>query len=284
MPIGKKIRFLSTAALALCISQGLSAQANAQDALPIITSVESNYIGGGVGVVPDYVGSDDYEAAVFPAFRYNFGHNRNIILRANYLTANVLDNETLHFGPALRYRLGRDSVDDDAVDSMKDIDDTIEAGAFVSGNWIINNDPRNRASLSADALWDVGGEYSGFVASVSGRYWMPVSKKFDFMIGGDVDYGDDNFMTTYFSVDAADSARSGLSTYTAEEGITSFSVLPALVYHINDDWHLGGGVKYKRLTGDAEDSPVVDDRGDKNQFLGALALIYTWDTKVHRRY
>jgi outer membrane scaffolding protein for murein synthesis (MipA/OmpV family) len=33
-------------------------------------------------------------------------------------------------------------------------------------------------------------------------------------------------------------------------------------------------VAYKRLLGDAADSPVVDDEGDPNQFVGAMLLIY----------
>ena len=33
---------------------------------------------------------------------------------------------------------------------------------------------------------------------------------------------------------------------------------------------------YKRMLGDAEDSPVVDVRGDANQFFVALALLYSW--------
>jgi outer membrane protein len=33
-------------------------------------------------------------------------------------------------------------------------------------------------------------------------------------------------------------------------------------------------VGYKRLVGDAEDSPVVDDEGDANQFVAGAFAIY----------
>ena len=47
-----------------------------------------------------------------------------------------------------------------------------------------------------------------------------------------------------------------------------------VVYSPNENWRivLVGG--YKRLLEDAEDSPVVDDAGDANQFLGGLLAIY----------
>ncbi len=47
-------------------------------------------------------------------------------------------------------------------------------------------------------------------------------------------------------------------------------------FHLNENWHLGGSAMYQRLLGDAEDSPVVDDRGSANQIFGGLAILYSW--------
>jgi outer membrane scaffolding protein for murein synthesis (MipA/OmpV family) len=41
-------------------------------------------------------------------------------------------------------------------------------------------------------------------------------------------------------------------------------------------WGFMGLVSYKRLLNDAEDSPVVDDEGDKNQFIGGILVIYNF--------
>ncbi len=35
-----------------------------------------------------------------------------------------------------------------------------------------------------------------------------------------------------------------------------------------------GLLSYKHLLGDAEDSPVVDDEGDANQFSGGILVFY----------
>jgi outer membrane scaffolding protein for murein synthesis (MipA/OmpV family) len=39
---------------------------------------------------------------------------------------------------------------------------------------------------------------------------------------------------------------------------------------------LTGLAAYSRLLGDAEDSPIVDDRGSANQLLGGVLLNYTF--------
>ena len=37
--------------------------------------------------------------------------------------------------------------------------------------------------------------------------------------------------------------------------------MPMAVIHLSDDWHLGAGVRWERLVGDAADRQIVDDRG-----------------------
>ncbi len=39
-------------------------------------------------------------------------------------------------------------------------------------------------------------------------------------------------------------------------------------------WGFMGLVSYKLLLDDAEDSPVVDDEGDENQFSGGVLVFY----------
>ena len=95
-------------------------------------------------------------------------------------------------------------------------------------------------------------------------------------------YGDSNFNDTYFGVSNAGSAASGLPFHDAESGLVSFSIQPMIAYHLNEKWHIGAGLRYMRLTGDAADSPIVDDRGDENQFIGGIGVVYTWGAKVNK--
>lgn len=42
------------------------------------------------------------------------------------------------------------------------------------------------------------------------------------------------------------------------------------------DWHLAVGAKYFRLLDDAQDSPVVDNRGERDQWIAGLGFAYGW--------
>jgi outer membrane scaffolding protein for murein synthesis (MipA/OmpV family) len=44
----------------------------------------------------------------------------------------------------------------------------------------------------------------------------------------------------------------------------------------SEGFGLTGILSYKRLLGDAEDSPVVADVGDENQIFGGVALTYSF--------
>jgi outer membrane scaffolding protein for murein synthesis (MipA/OmpV family) len=41
-----------------------------------------------------------------------------------------------------------------------------------------------------------------------------------------------------------------------------------------------GLASYRRLLGDAEDSLVVDDEGDKNQFTGGILVFYKFERSL----
>ena len=87
---------------------------------------------------------------------------------------------------------------------------------------------------------------------------------------------DTNYMDTYFGVSEKDSDRTELPVFKADNGIRDVRVIPSVVVHFSPQWHAGIGVRYSRLLNDAEASPIVDDRGDPNQWIYGLALAYAW--------
>ncbi|MDG4551498.1 MAG: MipA/OmpV family protein [Candidatus Contendobacter sp.] len=46
--------------------------------------------------------------------------------------------------------------------------------------------------------------------------------------------------------------------------------------HLSPQWHLGAGVMYSRLVGDAADSPIIAERGSKNQSIYGVGALYAW--------
>ncbi len=234
-------------------------------------------VGAGIGIVPDYEGSDDYMFGAAPFGKYQFpGRQQYILLKAFELQANLVNHPWFRFGPSLNYHFGRDDVDDDVVDRMDDIDDTVEGGAFVGVEFIDRSNPRKRFSADIDFLHDLGGEHDGYTISFGARGWYPVSRMFDIGIGGAFVYADGDYMSTYFDVDRSDSLRSGLPEFDADAGVKDIRINPVVVMHLSVNWHLAAGFQYRRLLGDAADSPIVDDRGSKNQWISGVGVAYSW--------
>ena len=237
----------------------------------------NNFVGGAVGWVPDYLGSDDYRFGAAPAALIRFGDtNRYARLVVTDLNVNLLDSENWSLGPALNWRFGRSNVDDNAVDRMSDIDGTVEVGAFGGWTWVGQDDPRHRFSVGTEVLYDVGGGHDGYLISGSVRYFQPVLRPLTLSIGASLNYGSGDYMDTYFGVSAGDAASSGLSPFNAGSGLRDIRVPLMAILSFSENWHLGGGVIYSKLLGDAADSPVVDKRGSKDQFFAGIGIAYAW--------
>lgn len=270
----RKIFFVMLAlAVALCVGS----VAQAQDSGFVVENVP-NIIGVGVGVAPDYQGSDDYTGMAAPFGRYTFENTeRYVQLLATTFYVNLVDDPVMRLGPLVNYRFGRDDdVDDEVVKNMEEIDGTVEAGLFAGLTFRNQRDPRKRFLTSVEYLQDVGDGHEGYTISLSARYWHPWSKTVDLTIGGGFTYADDDYMSTYFGVSPADSTRTGLPVFDAEGGIKSVKIIPGIMVHLSRSWHVGGGLRYQLLLSDAKDSPVVDDRGDSNQIVATVAVAYSW--------
>ena len=261
---------------------GMSAAVNAAGSGSFFDTEEGiNIVGLGVGQVPDYQGSEDYTTGIAPFGRYYFSGNRYIHLLGPQLSLNVLDDEVWQFGPMLMYRFGRDSdVDDDVVRQMREIDDAVEAGVFVAANYRLNSaDPRERIILSADLLADMSDTHDGWISTFGVKYWRPITRTMVMHIGGGFSYASDDYEQTYFGVTGSNIALfpslSG-NPYNADGGIHDIRATAGLLMHLSPNWHLGAGVRYQGLLGDAEDSPVVAERGDSNQWIFGLGIGYVW--------
>jgi len=262
---------------AIMLSVIVTSGVRAQDS-PFAIEHLPRVVGVGVGIIPDYEGSDDDMVGAAPFARYNFeGQERYLLLKAYELQCNLLDHPWLRLGPSLNYHFGRDDdVDDEVVKRMEEIDGTVEGGGFLGVEFIDSDNPRKRFLASVDFLTDLGGEHEGSSVFVSARFWYPVSRMFDFGMGVNTTYASDDYMSTYFGVTPQDAGRTGLRVYEADGGLKDIRVLPALVMHLSETWHLAFGVQYRRLLDDAEDSPVVDERGSSDQWLYGVGLAYSW--------
>ena len=83
-------------------------------------------------------------------------------------------------------------------------------------------------------------------------------------------------MSSYFGVSASDSVQSGPNQCDADEGLKDVAVSASLTYAFGQRLSVTGVGRYARLLNDAEDSPLVDDRGDANQFVVGLLANFTF--------
>ena len=230
----------------------------------------------GAGFGSDYEGSDDYGGMPVAMLQLNW-QGYYIQARGPSLKVNVIPAENFDFGPTLSYGGGRDDdVEDDKVKLLREIDDSVEAGLFAEYRIPNQADPRYEVSFGLDASKDVGDGHDGTQIAVSAGYRRPVLGDLIWSMGLSATYADDNYMESYFTIDADNAARSGLARFDAEGGFKDVGLSTSLSYNFAESWRVTGMLSYTRLIGDAADSPVVADRGSENQLFGGLAVGYAF--------
>lgn len=237
-----------------------------------------NFVGLAVGSAPDFWGSENNTGGIAPYGRYLFSGQRYVQLLGTELTVNLVDNKSWRVGPVLRYRFGRDDdVDNKVVKEMRPIDDTLEAGVFVAYRIQLSTNPLHQLTFAADVLGDTGDTYNGANGSVRVNYFHPFNERLLGNIGFGVAWGSDSFTDTYFGVHGSDIALYPSlhgKPYTAQGGVNAVRVPFGVTTPLSKQWMLSAGGRYERLLGDAEDSPIVKQEGDANQWMFGVGAAY----------
>lgn len=237
-------------------------------------------VGLGIAIVPDYIGSDDYRVAPLPFVKYTFrGSERYIKLAGPELSVNLLNSESFYLGPLLRYYSSRnDDVDDNVVKKMDKIDSGLSVGGFAAYE-IKESEPRNKVNFTFKFLTDVSSEYSGYLMDLDVTLWRKVAPKWDVFVGAGTTYADDNYMDTYFGVNnnnRGSATLAELPNFNADKGIRDLRAQGGAIWYFDKNWLFGGLLRYQYLLNDANDSPVVDKRGDPSQLSAAIIAGYRW--------
>jgi len=250
----KSLRMLCVLLVVLCLTTA--------------TAWAGNYtVGLGAGMAPDYEGSDDYEGVPMLMFSGNYDSGRSFNLLGTNFRVNLLADKKFSLGPVLNYRSGRDDVDNKVVDRMDDIDDAFEAGVYALANingWL----------FGVDFLTDVSDEHDGMLIQGNIGYKWQASPSLVVTPVIFSTYADDDYMDTYFGVNAGNVGTSGLPMYEADGGMKDFGARVVAHYTPWERWGVMGIMSYASLLNDAKDSPVVDDEGDKGQMFFGLMGTY----------
>jgi outer membrane protein len=237
-------------------------------AAPAAVAVDKFELGLGPGIAPDYEGSEDYQFVPIPYARAQWASGQYVHLLGNKLKGNLLPDDMWSLGPMLEYISSRADVDNNRVDDMQNVDASVMLGVFGSVKI-------DRWNASLELRQDIA-DNNGFLTTLRGGYNLPINEQLRLGFGVSTTYADGDYMNTYFSVDSGDAARSGLKEYDAESGFKDVALDLSADYNIYENWSVTGLFQYTRLVGDAEDSPVVDDEGDENQFFAGFLVKYSF--------
>lgn len=227
-------------------------------------------IGLGVGVRPAYEGADETKTRLTPNIHLFYGDTffvSGMTAGANLWKHQTKQGVNISAGPLLAVRRGRDESDYAVLRGLGDIDHALDAGGFVrfrKGGW----------QARADVRKDVTNGDGGTTVNLSGGYGMPITQNLRLRTGVDTTWASSAYMSTFYGIDATQSANSGIAPYTAGSGFKHVGVSLAADYAINHEWGGFVSLHHTRLIGDAADSPIVATTGSKNQVAATIGVKY----------
>jgi len=271
---------LCSAVLVVCLSRGTAARAEDPGTVPqgepssmAEDSGWNGYLAAGAVAVPDYEGSEDYQAA--PLIAGKLGYDTYYLeIQGLELRANLSPLSRWEFGPIVGLRGGRDDVKNDRVDALRDIDDSIEVGAFIKVSLYELVHPSDELAFGVDVKTGTSNDAKGTTVSFGPTYSFSPLERLRVGLGIAATFADGDYADTYFGIDNADAARSGLSAYDPDGGLKDVGISLDVGYQLSEHWGVMGFAGYTRLVGDAADSPIVDDEGRAGQGMAGLAVMY----------
>ncbi len=232
-------------------------------------------VGLGVAMTPDYDGSNDYR--VWPAGFLRFS---NLYHPATYVQiagpgfeSNLVPDDHWRMGVVASFNTSYRHVDDRAVKRLRRPESGLQAG-FVIG-YDFSGRPDAERVLEVRATYDVL-HGNGFLITPRAHGSVPLTPDLSLGAGVSVTWASSNYMSNRFGVSGSDSLRSGLRPFKAGSGFKDLGLDVSLTYSLSQRWALTGFASYQLLLGDAAKSPIVKDRGNRNNFTSGLVVSYTF--------
>jgi MipA family protein len=242
-------------------------------------------LAGGGALVPDYDGSDDYRLIPAAAIRGKIS-GFSFSTRGTYFYFDGVPHRgagsvELNLGPIAGVRLDRTGhIEDGVVKLLPHRNTAIEVGGFAGLSFHGLVDPYDTLGIRLDVVHDVANAHKSTTFSPNLEFSTPLSRTTYASVNVGAEFVSNRFADYYFSIDPADSLRSGLPVFNAGGGMKDWKAGLLVNQSITGDLLGGisifGSAQYSRLVGDFRRSPIVSERGSPNQWLGAVGLAYTW--------
>ena len=218
---------------------------------------------GGVAATPEYFGSDERE--IGPAL----GAELNYLRLGNFTFGDpdpLYRQDGISFGGSFRYIPDRSADDSPELRGLDDVDAALELGGglrYTTENF----------STFGDIRYGVVG-HEAFVGELGADVIARPTDRISLRAGPRVLFGDSDYASTYFGVDAAEEAASaaagtGLTAFDASGGLLSTGVELGAAYKFDDNWGIDATLNYDRLQNDAASSPITRD---DSQFTATIGI------------
>ncbi|WP_394788535.1 MipA/OmpV family protein [Rhodoferax sp.] len=242
---------LSAVCAGACIAQGAMAQ----------EASDSWKFSAGLGLVsqPKYPGSGDTKTSVLPMLSANYGRYFIGGVPGAGVPAGVgaylVQDAHWRVGVGLGINLDKPRKQSDSarLNGLGDIDATTLGSVFASysDSWW---------KVGGNVITDLGGKDQGTRVSFDLEAKYSPMDRLMLTAGPGLTWADGKYTQTFFGVDAGQSARSGLASYTAQSGINSVSFNLGASYQLTSQWGLGARFSASSLRGDAADSPITEKK------------------------
>lgn len=240
-------------------------------------------VGGGARYAPNYVGDDDYRFSLLPSLQIQYS-DRFFASVENGVGYNVVNQNGFRAGPIARINFGRNEdgrqlfavsgQNTGDLIGLGDVDTTAELGGFFEYQF-------KGFNAALEIRKGVNGHH-GAVADASIRYGgrsFVFGPPLIYSIGPRIKFVGDNYHSAYFGINAEQSLASGLPLFDASGGLHSYGVGATFILPLTRDNGMSAVfiTGYDRLAGDAAASPLVRQRGSRNQ--ASVGLFFRYDIK-----
>ena len=227
---------------------------------------DGGLVGAAVVYGRQYQGSNERRTQLFPIIDYQW-KNGFFAGTTNGLGYDFSKSPNLQYGVRVTADLGRDESRSAALTGLGDIDARPEIGGFF--NYFVNREVFVTSSLR----YGSGNDRKGLVLDFGAGYSTTVAPQWRIGLGVSASVVNQQYMQSYFGVDAAQAAKSGYGQYTPSSGLRDLRANAALTWQLDPRFSVTGGLSLVGLQGDARDSPIVRRTSSAN---GLLAVNYAF--------
>lgn len=231
-------------------------------------------LGASIYEAPKFEGDDTYDIAVDPIISIGkSGADNRFSSRNDNMSFALLERSLIRLGIVGKILQERDSDTSGDLKGLKRVKWGGEIGGFAEiypTDWL-----RARAELRQGIR-----SHNGVTSDIAVDAFKNLTPTVQVSGGPRAFYGTKDYFKTYYGVDGDESRRSGLREFHPDSGWGALGAGGAITWKATNKITTSVFGEYKRLTGDAGDSSLVFQRGDKNQFTMGLSASYRFDISL----